>query len=199
MIENHFLISGGAPFPQANTSPAPPAALKASGELNGLVCKVRQRQTKGFFEGSKRRVLEAYCEALGLWLLLRLRCSQQFNLYRCGSTAGSRNSGVTTACHLHLPVRLHFLVFRGARLEASGWLALLPVRWMDVDTCPLKMELSNIFQCRVHSMIINMYTHAACVDIANKEYQRLSNSPLLQLGLALQPLQVSVRRGQVGH
>jgi hypothetical protein len=48
-------------------------------------------------------------------------------------------------------------------------------------------------------MIINMYTHAACVDIANKEYQRLSNSPLLQLGLALQPLQVSVRRGQVGH
>lgn len=47
-------------------------------------------------------------------------------------------------------------------------------------------------------MIINMYTHA-CVDIANKEYQRLSNSPLLQLGLALQPLQVSVRRGQVGH
>jgi hypothetical protein len=73
------------------------------------------------------------------------------------------------------------------------------VRWMDVDTCPLKMELSNIFQCRVHSMIINMYTHAACVDIANKEYQRLSNSPLLQLGLALQPLQVSVRRGQVGH
>lgn len=42
-------------------------------------------------------------------------------------------------------------------------------------------------------MIINMYTHVACVDIANKEYQRLSIFPPLQLGLALQLLQVSVR------